>query len=519
MLSATVGRRVATIVALGLLVALAIGGVALHANSRVTAAQDELSRSIAAQQFTLQLDTRASELKVDALVALVRADAKATVPEVEGDVAAVFALLDQIDALRLTGDEGRSAANLRELFGTYSSQMRNLVLTAVSDQASARGNWEAVQRANDVTDDAVDAANETFAATVAKRQAEVATLSRRLNQTVGASLLLGVLVLGALGRRQTVAITRPLQRAVEVLRAVAGGDLRQRIEVSSNDEVGQMARALDETVVLLRHTLTAISQNVTTVAAAAEEMAVVSQTMSQAAKETKSQAVSASSGAEEVSAGVQTVAAAVEELTASIRDVARQAADASASAQSGAAGARGASSTVAQLTDASARIDQVLKVIGSIAGQTHLLALNATIEAARAGEAGRGFVVVANEVKELSDQTAAATQDVGESVRDVHDGAARASEAILTIAEVIEQLTDNQTTIAAAVEQQTATTNEIASTVVQAAAGSAGIARTIAAVALAAETTDDGATQTQAAARGLSALAAELSALVEQFEC
>ena len=519
MLSATVGRRITTIVTLGLLVALAISGVALYANSRVSAAQEELSRSSAALQLTLQLDTSASELKVDALVAIVRADAEATVPEVEADIATVFRLLDEIDGLRLTGDAARSAANLRELFGTYSSQMRNLVRMAVNDQASARGNWEAAQRANEVTDAAVEAAKDTFTATVARREAEVATMTQRLNRAVGASLLVGLLALGALGRRQTLAITQPLKRAVDVLRAVAVGDLRQRIAVDSKDEVGQMAQALDETVDLLRTTLTAINENVTTVAAAAEEMSVVSETMSQAARETKSQAVSASSGAEEVSAGVQTVAAAVEELTASIRDVARQAADASTSAQSGAAGARGASTTVAQLADASARIDHILKTISAIAGQTHLLALNATIEAARAGEAGRGFVVVADEVKQLSDQTASATRDVGDSVRDVHDGAARASEAIVTIAELIEQLTDNQTMIAAAVEQQTATTSEIASTVVQAAAGSADIARTVAAVALAAQTTDDGATQTRLAAHELSRLAAELSALVDQFEC
>ncbi|MCA8942365.1 MAG: chemotaxis protein, partial [Planctomycetes bacterium] len=156
-----------------------------------------------------------------------------------------------------------------------------------------------------------------------------------------------------------------------------------------------------------------------------------------------------------------------------------------------------------------------IKVITSIAQQTNLLALNATIEAARAGEAGKGFAVVANEVKELAKQTAEATEDISRKIETIQNDTGGAVDAIGAISTIIEQINDIQATIASAVEEQTATTNEISRNINEAAEGSGQIASNVAIVAQAAQSTSEGATETQGACTELADLAAGLERLVQ----
>ena len=121
----------------------------------------------------------------------------------------------------------------------------------------------------------------------------------------------------------------------------------------------------------------------------------------------------------------------------------------------------------------------MIKLINGIAEQTNLLALNATIEAARAGEAGKGFAVVASEVKELAQETARATEDISRRVEAIQADTAGAVEAIGQISAVIGEINDFQATIAAAVEEQTATSNEMNRNVAEAAGGTRDITAAI----------------------------------------
>ena len=187
---------------------------------------------------------------------------------------------------------------------------------------------------------------------------------------------------------------------------------------------------------------------------------------------------------------MQTVSTATEEMSASIKEISKNASEAAEVASSAARLAGTTNATMTKLSESSAEIGNVIKVITSIAEQTNLLALNATIEAARAGEAGKGFAVVANEVKELAKETAKATEDIGAKVEAIQNDAKGAVLAIDEITTVIGRINDIQNTIASAVEEQTGTTNEISRNISETAKGSSDIASNITGVATAAKETE-----------------------------
>jgi methyl-accepting chemotaxis protein len=313
-------------------------------------------------------------------------------------------------------------------------------------------------------------------------------------------------------------ITRPLNETVLVLDHVAAGDLTQRIEVRSRDEIGQMGQSLNAALESLGAAFASIGQNAQTLASSSEELSAVSAQMSSNATETSSQANVVSAAAEQVSKNVQTVATGTEEMTASIREIAKNASEAAKVASSAVSVAEKTNASVAKLGESSVEIGNVIKVITSIAQQTNLLALNATIEAARAGEAGKGFAVVANEVKELAKETAKATEDISRKIEAIQSDTQVAVEAIGQIGSIIAQINDAQNTIASAVEEQTATTNEMARNVEEASKGSSEIAQNITVVAKAAENTTSGAADSQTAAGELARMAAELQSIVSRFK-
>jgi methyl-accepting chemotaxis protein len=203
---------------------------------------------------------------------------------------------------------------------------------------------------------------------------------------------------------------------------------------------------------------------------------------------------------------------------ASIHEIARNAQDAATTARTAVEMAGVTSSTMAALGRSSREIGAVIKVITSIAEQTNLLALNATIEAARAGEAGKGFAVVASEVKELARDTAKATEEIGGRIESMQGDTQRAVEAISEIGKVIERIDNLQTKIAAAVEEQSVTTGEISRNISEATTGTSEIAENIVQVAQAAQSTAEGASNTQVSSQELSRMAQALQRLVEEYK-
>lgn len=217
-------------------------------------------------------------------------------------------------------------------------------------------------------------------------------------------------------------------------------------------------------------------QNLLISAASMKEAAV---SLNSASQQTADASQFVSTIATETDANVQTVASATEELSASSQEIAVQVGAVAHKAGLAATEAKKASETVAHLNSLTGSIGEVVEAIKDIADQTNLLALNATIEAARAGEAGKGFAVVADEVKKLAIETASKTDQIGDRVRGIEMAIKDSVEAVQSIIANVEMIDSAAASVSAAVEEQNAATGEIGRNVTQVSSGTQQVSETI----------------------------------------
>jgi len=343
--------------------------------------------------------------------------------------------------------------------------------------------------------------------------------------------LLAALFMGALGILIANSISRPLSMVFDTLSQVAAGDLTARSGIKTRDEMGMLATEVNKMAEKLMSTMNQVANNSVQLATAANQL--------------QSTSTQIATGAEEVAAQTATVATASEEMAATSSEIAQNchfAADGSKLANDRAlAGvavveqtvlvmgriASQVKSSAETVSGLGARSDQIGEIVGTIediADQTNLLALNAAIEAARAGEQGRGFAVVADEVRALAERTTRATREIGEmiksiqsetrhavgameeGVKEVENGTREAAKSGESLREILNQISDvtlqiNQ--IATAAEQQTSTTGEITNNIQQ-------ITEVV-------QQTSQGAHVSAGAASDLAHLAEDLHRLVGQF--
>jgi methyl-accepting chemotaxis protein len=547
----SIHRKLLGLALLGLAVAVLIGAVCLQ---RLRGFEGSMSRAIALAELRSQQVRAAqlhADLRADVLAALLETDlAAGRLSEIDSDLSAhasrlrqsLAALGSSSAAPEITGplEEARAALETQiqtaqEIVTIAQSHDRTIAPSHQQFESAFPEAERKIAALGELIDKAMERASSGAMATVGSAEMRIALIL-----LIGA---LGALAAGLLTSRR---IVERVKRTVQVLEAVASGDLTRHVEVSSGDEIARMGLALNRTVDSVREAFQRIAEGARSLADSAHGLNDVSSNLASGAEEMSSQSSAVAAASEEttvnidavtaavgqVKANVIVVASAAEQMNGSIGEVAKSTGDASQIARSAASATSEAMQRVDTLGKSATQIGKVLETINDIADQTNLLALNATIEAARAGEAGKGFAVVANEVKELAKQTAAATEDIRNRIASIQGATSETVQSISQINQTIQTVSEIATAIAAAVEQQTSATADIAQNIAQAAARAGEVAqaatetagatreitRNIAGVSEAAHRTAEGAGQTRVAADDLRSLSDRLLELVGHFK-
>ena len=456
-----IGKKIAVVFTIVLLVSIATTGVGLWQLNRMMASTKELmalplakERLVSDWYRTIYGGSRRTlaiaKSNDNALVAFFAEDSATGTKEAGEILKKVKELLTSPEEAKLLQQiaDARDFYNVQKAAVTKAKEINDVeTATRVLEEKfiPASAKYQGLLREMvDMQRKAIDAS--------AVQAEQAAAASLRMQTALSVMLVLLVVACGWLLRRSVV---KPLETAIGIARRVAKGDLTADIQVTSRDEAGQLLEALREMNHSLRDLVHSVVQGAGNIAHASDEIAAGN--------------LELSSRTEQQASSLEETASSMEELTSTVKqtsDNARQANQLAASASEVAA--KGGTvvhqvvETMGLIDTSSKKIVDIIAVIDGIAFQTNILALNAAVEAARAGEQGRGFAVVAGEVRNLAQRSAAAAKEIktliDASVSNVETGSALVATAGTTMDEIvasIRRVTDIMGDISAATREQT----------------------------------------------------------------
>lgn len=423
------------------------------------------------------------------------------------------------EELSLNAGQRESLLIIKESVAKYSAIVPEVVALGMKNDtvngyktllAAVPDLQKALDTANLAVEDVVQGANETVEVTVDSYNTG--------RMTILAFALLAIVVAIALAIIISQGIVGPLSKLLSLMVKMAGGDLREHMTVKSRDEFGKLAAAVNDMIVSLRKLIGDTAESAQNVAASSQQ---ISATTEQIADGSQSQA----QAAQNINHLIQDLVKGIDEVARNAEQVSelsiltRQGAEEGSNAvRESSLGMNNLSEKMGLLEQDSQKIGEIIEVIDEIAEQTNLLALNAAIEAARAGEQGRGFAVVADEVRKLAERSSEATKQIAHIIRGMQQNTVLSVQAVAEVSSLsdktevliqgivsrVNETTQQITGIAAACEEQAAQTNEVLSSVEAVAAGS--------------EESAAAAQETASSSQMLAKLADELNGAVSTFK-